>query len=207
MHPMRTAAAFLLLFFSFCGMAAAHSNRPVASGSGLAFPSASHGELVVLSAYRGEILGLARSVVDTDPDFRRLMNYAAIEFSYCGWGLAPGAIGDEASPFNECSHAYLSAERALLLHMRGMPSVAEKAGELASRIDAAMVLNGASLIGCVYSGEGFNTADFVTPHWENVWTHGPSAATAGGVIAVGLMLSAACIVPWPTARRRVKGNS
>lgn len=207
MHRMRAAVAFLLLFLGLCPPASAHSNRSAGSGEGLAFPSASHGELLVLADYRGEILGLARRVVDTDPDFRRLMNYAAIEFSYCGWGLAPGAIGDETSPFNECSHAYLSAERALLLHMRTMPSVGEKAGELASRIDADMVRNGASLIGCVYSGEGFNTADFVTPHWENVWTHGPSAATAGGVIVFGAALSAACFVPWPVMRRRVKQDA
>ncbi len=206
MHRMRAAAAFLLLLLAFACPAAAHSNRPVASGSGLGFPSASHGELLVLSAYRAEILALARSVVETDPDFRRLMNYAAIEFSYCGWGLAPGAISDESSPFNECSHAYLSAERALLLHMRGMPSVADQAGELASRIDADMVQHGASLIGCVYSGEGFNTADFVTPHWENIWTHAPSAVTAGAAIVFGVVLSAACLVPWPVMRRRMKSS-
>ena len=200
--PMRRIRAVFVLLptLLFAGECTAHSSRTASPGDGgLRFSSATHGELLVLSAYRGEIVALAKSVTATDPDFRRLMNYAAIEFSYCGWGLAPFALTDEESPFNECSHAYLSAKKALLVHMRGMPAVAKRADALISRIDAAMVREGASFVGCQYSGEDFSTASFVTPHWELLWSHTPSAASAGGVIAGGLALMAACLMPW---RRR-----
>ncbi len=202
--PMRRFRAVFALISTLllAGECSAHSSRAASPGDGgLRFPSATHGELLVLSAYRGEIVALANSVTATDPDFRRLKNYAAIEFSYCGWGLAPSALTDEESPFNECSHAYLSAEKALLIHMRGMPAVAERASALISRIDTAMVREGASFVGCQYSGEDFSTASFITPHWELLFSHPPSAAGAGGVIAGGAALAAACLLPWRRRRR------
>jgi hypothetical protein len=35
-------------------------------------------------------------------------------------------------------------------------------------------LEGAVFVGCVYSGEGFNTADRVRPHWHDVPFHPPT---------------------------------
>ena len=202
MCRIRAVLALLAVLLAAAGECAAHSSRaPGPDDGGLRFPGATHGELLVLSAYRSEIIALAKAVTATDPDFRRLKNYAAIEFSYCGWGLAPYALTDEESPFNECSHAYLSAEKALLVYMRGMPAVTEPATALISRIDAAMVRGGASFVGCQYSGEEFSTASFVTPHWELLWSHPPTAAGAGGVIAGGVALAAACFMPWRRRRR------
>ncbi|WPE22728.1 hypothetical protein [Shinella zoogloeoides] len=83
----------------------------------------SHGALLVLDDYYGAILRLADDAKESDPVFRKLKNYARTQNYYCLWGLVPGAISDEASPFNECSHDYLSGARMLLLQMRGMPSV------------------------------------------------------------------------------------
>lgn len=168
--------AILLLPWS----ALAHSSRLSSSNpTGLPIPSLSHGEMAVLTGYRSEIRKLAGEVKFTDPTFRTLMNYGAIQFTYCLWGLAPGAIADEESPFNECAHAYLSADKALLLHMRGMANKSAGVDDLVSRIDVAMVKSGAAFIGCQYSGETFDTADILTPHWENIPGHHPSLAALG----------------------------
>lgn len=181
-----SAAFAMLLMIAGISDAAAHSRRTGPSGAeGLSFPGLTHGEMAVLAPYSKRIANLARSATLTDPVFRRLVNFRAIQFSYCGWGIAPGAISDEKSPFNECSHAYLSADKALLLHMRTMTDLQSRADALVSEIEATMVLNGAAFIGCMYSGELFNTAEHVTPHWENIPRHWPTAA----------LLSAAIIVP------------
>jgi hypothetical protein len=158
----------------------AHASRATsANPTGIAIPSLSHGEMAVLANYRGEIRSLAAAVRFTDPIFRTLMNYGAIQFSYCLWGMAPAAISDETSPFNECAHAYLSADKALLLHMRDMAPASSAVEALVSEIDAAMIKAGAAFIGCQYSGEIFDTAEFVTPHWEQLPTHLPSIAALG----------------------------
>lgn len=158
------------------GEAAAHGRRAGSGGapSGLVFPGLTHGEMAVLDPFAGQIAALARRVHRPAEPFRRLVNYRAIQFSYCGWGMAPGAVTDEESPFNECAHAYISADKAILLYMRDIPEVRREADALISRIDTEMVLHGASFIACQYSGEEFNTADFITPHWENLPTHWPS---------------------------------
>lgn len=166
--------------------------------SGVPIPSLSHGEMAVLENYRGTIFDLADSVRDPDGDFRTLLRYSSLEHSYCFWGLAPGTIADEQSPFNECAHAYLAAIKALLLRMRDMPSVRDRAGVLISEIDAEMALKGAAFIGCQYSGESFNSAEFVTPHWENLPGHPPSLYTLGGFL---LLLASPAIVRLYAARR------
>jgi hypothetical protein len=161
----------------------AHSNYKPGNTSGIAIPSLSHGEMAVISDYRSRILAIAGQVDRTDPTFRRLLNFSAIQYSYCLWGVAPGAITDEQSPFNECAHAYLSAAKALLFHMREMPDVASRANALISEIDADVVRKGAALIGCQYSDESFNTAEFLRPHWEKLPEHRPSLfALAGGIL-------------------------
>jgi hypothetical protein len=162
----------------------AHASRATsANPTGMPIPSLSHGEMAVLANYRGEIRKLAAAVRFTDPTFRTLMNYGAIQFSYCLWGMAPAAISDETSPFNECAHAYLSADKALLLYMRDMAQASSAVEALISEIDAAMVLSGAAFIGCQYSGETFDTAEFITPHWEHLPTHLPSLAAVGLAVA------------------------
>ncbi len=196
--PDAAFAFGLLVAFLVASPAAAHSRRGGGDRSGVAFDAVSHGEMPVLAAYRGEIHRLAQGVVNTDPAFRRLMNYSAIEFSYyCAWGLAPGALRDEASPFNECAHAYLAADKALLLRMRAMPETRAAAEALVSRIDADAARVGAAFIGCRYSDAAFNTAEFITPHWEDLPGHPPTLAAAAG-----LALAGAAGVAAPFLRRR-----
>jgi hypothetical protein len=166
------------------GQSLAHSNYKPTDTSGIAMPSLSHGEMAVISDYRARILDIAGQVNQTDPIFRRLLNYGAIQYSYCLWGVAPGAISDEQSPFNECAHAYLSAAKSLLFHMREMPDVAGQADALISEIDADVVRSGAALINCQYSGESFNTAEFIRPHWENLPEHRPSLYVLGAALAL-----------------------
>ena len=171
---------FLLIGLALmAGQAEAHGNRAASyNATGLAIPSMSHGALLVLDEYYGAILRLASQAKESDPVFRKLENYARIQNYYCLWGFAPRAIADEASPFNECSHAYLSAARMLLLHMRDMPSVGAAAGDMISTVDAEMVRRGSALIQCEYSGEPFHTGGFITPHWEKLPSHPPSLIAA-----------------------------
>jgi len=191
-----------IVFFLLAGSAMAHSGR-TASGDpqGLTFPSIGHGELLVLSEFRGEIHDLAQSARQTDPTFRRLFNYSAIAYSYCLWGLAPRAAQDEESPFNECTHAYLSADKALLFHMRTMPAIAQAAGDLISRIDVEMIRRDVLFIGCIYTGEPFSTAEFITPHWENFFLHPPTwLMVLGGIVAMIL----ASLISFAMRRGRAK---
>jgi hypothetical protein len=163
----------------------AHGNYVPTNTSGTPMPSLSHGEMAIVARYRSRILAIAGQVDQTDRTFRSLQNFGAIQYSYCLWGTAPEAISDENSPFNECAHAYLAAAKALLFHMRDMPDVAERANALISEIDADVVRTGAAFIGCQYSGESFNTAEFIRPHWENLPRHRPTLYALG---AIGLVL-------------------
>jgi len=169
--------------------AQAHSSKPVASDSGIPIPALTHGQMAVIAGYRSQILDLAGRQAHTDETFRRLMNYGAIQYTYCLWGLAPGSLRDEESPFNECSHAYLSAAQALLLTMRDMPgnspAFRRDVESLASRIDADMVRGGASLVLCQFSDEPFNTASLIRPIWSDIPSHPPSLI-AFGVLAMGI---------------------
>ncbi|KAA0970354.1 hypothetical protein FPY71_07475 [Aureimonas fodinaquatilis] len=174
----RLALACLLL--ALChNSAEAHGRRlPALNASGLEIPSSGHGELIALSRHYGDIIALADRHNTTDPKFRKLSNYARIQRYYCFWGMAPYSASDEESPFNECSHAYLSAAKQLLLYMRDMPAVAPDANALTSKIDAEMVQEGLAFIGCQYSGEVFFTSEFLTPHWELLPKHPPSLIAA-----------------------------
>jgi hypothetical protein len=194
---MRIFITVVLLLMA--SQASAHGNYQPGNTSGTPMPSLSHGEMAIVSHYRSRILALAGQVSQTDPTFRTLLNFGAIQYSYCLWGIAPGAISDELSPFNECAHAYLSAAKALLFHMRDMPGMGDRAGALISEIDADVVRTGAAFIGCQYSGESFNTAEFVRPHWENLPHHLPSLYAIGAVV---LLLVSPVVVRLSLAVRR-----
>ena len=142
--------------------------------SGVPVPLITHGEMAVLAPHRAEIMALAESIRTPDDTMRVLMRYAGIQHADCLWGLVPGSLTDELSPFNECAHADLAAVKAILLRLRDQPGMAHVAGDLVSRIDAEMTAKGAAFIGCQFSGEGFNTAEFVRPDWTGVFTHWPS---------------------------------
>lgn len=197
MSFLRILVAALTTFLA--AQALAHGNYKPGNTSGTPIPSLSHGEMAVIADYRSRILDIAGQVRQTDPTFRTLLNFGAIQYSYCLWGVAPGAITDEESPFNECAHAYLSAAKALLFHMRGMPDVRDRAGALISEIDADVVRKGAALIGCEYSGETFNTAEFLRPHWEKVVEHRPTLYSLG---AIALLLVSPVFARLSFAARR-----
>ena len=167
------------------------SNAPV---TGIAIPSLTHGQMAVISAYRKKILNLAaEQSTSQDAPFSRVLNYARIQFSYCMWGLVPYSIKDEASPFNECSHAYLAATKELLIKMSKENPVDEQVAALATLIDMEMVRNNTSLVLCQYSDESFSTADVIRPDFRRVAFHPPSFAafTAFLAIVVGGFFAAA----------------
>ncbi|RFB89039.1 hypothetical protein B5K08_18880 [Rhizobium leguminosarum bv. trifolii] len=179
------SAAFAAAFFCMpAENAVAHSRSTGGSQAGLDIPEISHGEMAVISDYRGRIIGLASQAVDTNEPFRRVLNYAQIQYSYCLWGRVPGSVGDEESPFNECAHAYLAATKAVLLSMREMPREAVAAGDIISAVDADMVRRSLALITCRFSGEAFNTADVVKPRWRKVPFHLASMASLTGLAAL-----------------------
>lgn len=123
----------------------------------------------VIAPYYGRIIAIAEDVSDTDETFRRLLNFAQIQRAYCLWGMMPGSVSDEESPFNECSHAYLAAAKAVLLQMRTMKGETAPVDDLVSEIDATLVRNNLSLILCKFSGESFNTADLVRPKLADIF--------------------------------------
>ncbi|TPI09287.1 hypothetical protein FJW06_26950 [Mesorhizobium sp. B4-1-3] len=180
------AANFFLatvLSVMLAASAQAHSGSSAPPPPGIQIPSLTHGQMAVIARYRGDILDLARRQTVTDPTFWRLYNHGNLQFTYCLWGLMPGSLGDEDSPFNECSHAYLATAKALLAHMATMSSAERDAKALISDIDADMVRSGASWILCQYSGEPFSTGAVIEPRWRNVFLHLPSLAVLLATIA------------------------
>jgi hypothetical protein len=169
--------------------AQAHSGSSATPPPGIQIPSLTHGQMAVIARYRGDILDAARRQTVTDPTFRRLYNHGNLQFTYCLWGLMPGSLGDEESPFNECSHAYLATAKALLTHLATMPSAAREAKALISDIDADMVRSGASWILCQYSGEAFSTGAVVVPRWRDMIFHLPSLAVV--LAATAALMTAA----------------
>ncbi|MFK0382346.1 hypothetical protein [Agrobacterium sp. NPDC090273] len=182
MHLYRILILLLTLNVS-AGVGWAHGSYKPGNTSGVEIGSLSHGEMGVVAEFRTSILAVARTVEKTDSKFRSLLNFEGIQRTYCMWGIMPGSNTDEGSPFNECSHAYLSAAKELLMHMRTMPDVSNQAGDLISRIDREATLRGVAFIGCEYSGEVFNSAEVVTPHWENVAAHMPTMLAFSGLTA------------------------
>jgi len=164
--------------------AMAHSRTSSANHTGIPVPEISHGEMAVMADYRDRIIALASTATDTDEPFRRVLNYAQIQYSYCLWGRMPGSVTDEESPFNECAHAYLAATKAVLMSLREMPREAAAADAIVSEADADMIRRGLSLITCRFSGEAFNTADIIRPRWSEIPLHTASMASLTGFFAL-----------------------
>jgi hypothetical protein len=190
-----------ILFAGLAAPASAHYRTSAGAAGGVVIPSLTHGQMQVIGANRSAILALADRQFATDETFQRLRNFVAMEFFSCLWGMVPGSITDEASPFNECSHAYLAATAALLDHMQGMRFAADEAMRLKDKIALEMAASGTASILCQYSGEPFNTAEIITPHWEQLPGHGPSVAFFGTLIACPGVASV------PLLRRRRKPAS
>lgn len=170
--------------------AEAHSGSSNPPPPGIQIPSLTHGQMAVIARYRLAIVDLAQQQTQTDPTFRRLYNHGNLQYTYCLWGMMPGSLGDEQSPFNECSHAYLATAKSLLTYMATMPSAEREAKALISDIDAEMVRTGASWILCQFSGESFSTGEIIEPRWRDMFFHLPSLAVlifAGGALIAGAL--------------------
>ncbi len=176
-------------------LAVAHRSASGPLPPGIVIPSLTHGQMRIMARYRAEILDLAGRETVTDPDFRRLLNYGNLEFAYCMWGIMPGSIIDEASPFNECSHAYLAATRSLLDHMQTMPKGADEAFRLRMKIDTEMVREGAAWELCEYSSEPFSTGQFILPDWGKVIFHWPSLLASLAML-IALLLAVTALFRW-----------
>lgn len=198
--PRFLALAAIALSFALTATAAeAHSSRSAPPPPGIQIPSLTHGQMAVIARYRGAIVDLAQQQTQTDPAFRRLYNHGNLQYTYCLWGLMPGSLGDEQSPFNECSHAYLATAKALLTYMATMPSAEHEAKALISDIDADMVRTGASWILCQFSGETFSTGEVIEPRWRDMFFHLPSLAV---LVFVGGALVAAALAIFRSPRSR-----
>ena len=135
------------------------------------------------------IRALANARAGFDLTTWRLEDYLNLQSFACLWGIVPGSISDENSPFNECAHAYLAAGRALLLQLSREPGADHKSIDaLVSKIEVEMLADGASLNLCRYSDEPFNTNEVIWPHWGMVPFHAPTLAAFAA--ALGLIAAA-----------------
>lgn len=167
---------------------------------GIAIPSLAHGQIVVISDNLSAIRALANARIGFDMTTWRLEDYLNLQSFVCFWGLVPGSIRDEESPFNECAHAYLAAGRALLLQLRDAPGADRRAVDaLVGKIEVEMLANDASLAMCRYSDEPFNTNELIFPRWSEIPLHPPTAAWAALVLVV---IGSAAWGAWP--RRSVR---
>lgn len=186
----RSVAAPILVLFGLLvlssGPAAAHhSRKSTDKTSGVSIPNLTHGQLHVLTRYQSAILSLANHQVRPDLEARTLQNFVNLQLAYCLWGLVPGSISDEASPFNECSHAYLAATKALLARLQQSDDTRAKANALADQINLAMLEDATALEICSNSFEPFNTAQIIMPAW------GETPFNPLGIL-LGFFIFAAC---------------
>ena len=161
------------------------STRSGPPPQGIPIPSLTHGQMAVISDNLTAIRTLASSRIGFDMTTWRLEDYLNLQSFACLWGVVPGSIRDEDSPFNECAHAYLAAGRALLLQLRAAPGVDHNAVEaLIREIETEMLAHDASLTLCRYSDEPFNTNEVIWPHWSAIPSHTPTLAAFGAVFAL-----------------------
>ena len=144
---------------------------------GVAIPAITHGEMLVVAKYRARILDLASRQPRADPTLRRLVGFVNLQHFACFWGLVPGSLSDETSPFNECSHADVAGARALLTHMVAMPGDQSSARALRARIETELASDPAFRVLCSNSSEAFDSAIVIGPDWQLAPTHLPTVLT------------------------------
>jgi hypothetical protein len=164
--------------FAACTSVWAHHQPPHEGANiGVAIPAITHGEMLVVAKYRAEILDLAARKPRTDPTSRRLTGFVSLQHFACFWGLVPGSLSDETSPFNECSHAYVAGARALLTHMVAMPGDQSSARALEARIKTEIASDPAFSVLCSNSNETFDSGIIVGPDWQIATAHLPTVVT------------------------------
>lgn len=190
-RPRLTAVFAILALWSaililWSGEAVAHRSNAPARNDGVAIPTLTHGQMMVVAPHFGAIRALADRVIFDDLTFRKLNNYINLQYAACLWGLIPGSLTDEDSPFNECSHGYLSAAQALLRHMKSLKTVGVEADLLYDQISLEMLMSQTAAVLCRYSDEPFNSADVESPHWSDIPNHRPSLIAFAGLFSIPL---------------------
>lgn len=163
--------AIIIMMGLSCALAdvvRAHHQRKTLDTSGTPIPNLTHGQLRVIARYRPAILSLADKQVSPEFTARTLQNYVNLQYTYCMWGLIPGSITDENSPFNECSHAYLAASKALLDELSHVATVKHEANALAEKINLEMLAENSVLQICSNSMQPFNTAQIIMPERQDM---------------------------------------
>jgi hypothetical protein len=161
-----------------CTPVQAHHQPPHEGANvGVAIPAITHGEMLVVAKYRAQILDLAARQPRTDPTLRRLTGFVSLQHFACFWGLVPGSLSDETSPFNECSHAYVAGARALLAHMVAMPGDQSSARALEARIETDIASDPAFSVLCSNSNETFDSGIIIGPDWQIAPAHHPTVLT------------------------------
>jgi hypothetical protein len=194
-HPYRLGLVGLFMFAAAALPASAHharSNQSVAP-DGISIPSLSHGQMQVIAQNLSGIQDLAARQDPTNLAMRRLQDFVNLQHFACFWGMVPGTLTDEASPFNECAHSYLAGAQALLLHLQQMQG-GDRTGvdALVNKIQLEMLSANASLILCRYSDEPFNTNEVIPPHWSEIPFHAPNLLTFA---AIASLLGGATVLP------------
>jgi hypothetical protein len=178
-----------------CTPVRAHHRSPHEGAMiGVAIPAITHGEMFVVAKYRSEILDLASRQPRTDPTLRRLAGFVSLQHFACFWGLVPGSLADETSPFNECLHADLAGARELLVHMAAMPGEQSSAKALEGRIDTEIASDPAFSVLCANSGETFDSGVIIGPDWQLVPAHLATILTF--LAAAALAAAGLCGVVW-----------
>lgn len=181
-----------LIFVATFPAEAHHPRKSTDKTSGISIPNLTHGQLHVLTRYQSAIMSLANRQVRPSLEARTLQNFVNLQLAYCLWGLVPGSISDEASPFNECSHAYLAATKLLLERLQRADDTRAKADALADQINLAMLEDATALEICSNSFEPFNTAQIIMPMWADM-TFNPLGILLGcfifGASAGGLAMA------------------
>ncbi len=157
-----------LILAATCPAEAHHTRKSTDKTSGISIPNLTHGQLHVLTRYQSAIMSLANRQVRPSLEVRTLQNFVNLQLAYCLWGLVPGSISDEASPFNECSHAYLAATKLLLERLQRADDTRANADALADQINLAMLEDATALEICSNSFEPFNTAQIIMPMWADM---------------------------------------
>jgi len=180
------------------------STRDGPPPAGVSIPSLTHGQMAVIRDNLSAIRALASARPGFDLTTWRLEDYLNLQSFACLWGIVPGSVTDEESPFNECAHAYLAAGRALLLQLGREPNADHRSIDaLTSKIEVEMLADGASLNLCRYSDEPFNTNEIIWPHWGMAPSHAPTLVAFGAVFA--LLAAAVFGLMQATTPRGVRG--
>jgi hypothetical protein len=176
------------------------STRSGPPPEGIPIPSLTHGQMAVIADNLSAIRAVASARAGFDLTTWRLEDYLNLQSFACLWGIVPGSITDEESPFNECAHAYLAAGRALLLQLSREPGADHNAIDaLISKIEVEMLAEGASMNLCRYGDEPFNTSEVIWPHSGMAPFHPPTVAALGAVFVL-FVAGAFALFPRATPR-------